>query len=186
MNEFEKDKIEFERLMEFIEVCYEHDFESKHDITINAHNKAVERIDEIATKYNLNNKMGYGPWYELYDLWPRMKRFFSGEEINENFNKALSELYWLSDQEEPMKEFCEFIEKYAEYIKGQAICKVINLDDYGFTDKMPYVAYDDRNGNFQVLPGTKFIEYIKEDLKTLDIEYKILWIKEINKIISKY
>lgn len=183
MKEFEKDKVEFEWLMDFINVSHEHEFECKHNITIDAYNKAIGRIDEIATKYNLHNENRYGPWYELYDLWPRMKKFFNNN--NYAFKKALDELWWYSDQEEPMSNFCKFIKEFANDMKGSAKAEIINLYDYGFEHNI-YVAYNDENEGVMVLTGSDFIEHIKCAMETLDNEYKEIWYKAIMKIIEKY
>lgn len=183
VKEFQKDKVRFEWLMDFIDVCHEHEFQCKLNFMIDAYNNAVLELDKLATKYNLHNENRYDPWYELHDLWPRMKKFFNSN--NYAFEKALDELWWYSDQEEPMSDFCKFIKEFANDMKGNAKAEVIDLHDYGFEHNI-YVAYNDENEGVMVLTGGDFIEHIKCTMETLDDEYKEIWYKAIMKIIKKY
>ena len=101
-----------------------------------------------------------------------------------SFEKALDELWWYSDQNEPMSLFCKFIEDFARDMKGYCKAKVVDLNDYGFGYNLIYVAYFDQCNNTILLKGSDFIEYIKDTMDTLDDEYKELWSNEINKIIK--
>lgn len=76
--EFMKDCVTFNHLIEFIEICHEYELNCKNKLTIDFYNKTVYEIDKLADKYGLHNEKRFiDPWYELYDLWPRMKEFFN-------------------------------------------------------------------------------------------------------------
>lgn len=184
--QFANDRGSFKCLMEFIEMCQEHEFECRHKITIDAYNNAVYGIDELATKYKLHNEeKRYDPWYEHHYLWPKMEKFFNEKSSDYIFNQALDELWWYSDQAEPMIDFCNFIKKFAEDMKGSAKVEIIDLNDYGFPTNI-YVAYNDECEGLIVLEGGDFIKYINTAMETLDDPYKEIWAKEIFKIIEKY
>ena len=102
-----------------------------------------------------------------------------------NFEEALDELWWFSDQKEPMTLFCNFIEDFARQMKGKCQAKVVDLYDYGFEHNNIYIAYNNQCGEGTILLwGSKFIEYIKDIMSELDDEYKELWTNEIIKIIK--
>ena len=123
--QFANDRGSFQCLMEFIEVCQ------------------VIGIDQIANKYKLHDeeRREYDVWYEHHYLWPKMKEFFSEKSSDYIFEQALDELWWYSDQNEPMTDFCNFIKKFAEDMKGSTKAEVIDLDDYGFPTNI-YIVSD--------------------------------------------
>lgn len=72
-----RDRFNFFTLVEFIEVCEEHEFDASSEFTIDCFNRATIEVDKLAEKYNLHNEKRYSdPWYFEYDLLPRMKEFF--------------------------------------------------------------------------------------------------------------
>lgn len=188
IQEFKNDRGTFRWMMEFIDICHEHDLNSKSKVTIDAYNNAVLELDKLATKYNLhNNNKRSDAWYELHYLWPKMSKFFNEKGLDYMFDKALDELWWYSDQNDPMCDFCNFIEEFANDMKGYAKAKVINLAELGFKCRDIYIAYDGSNDDGTiVLNGGDFIKYIKNTMDTLDSEYKEIWAKEIFKIVEKY
>jgi len=191
VQEFKNDRGNFECYIEFIETCEEHEFNCRAKLTIDAYNNIVCAIDELATKYKLHNEeKRYDPWYEHHYLWPKMKKFFNEISLSYIFNEALDELWWYSDQAEPMTDFCNFIKKFAKDMKGSAKAEVINLNDYGFRNGVfqnnIYIAYDDECEGLVVLEGNDFIRHIQTTMETLDDPYKEIWAKEIFKIIEKY
>lgn len=187
MQKFANDKTTFEWMMEFINICHEHELQCKSKVTIDAYNNAVVELDKIAEKYNLHDhcRRDRDVWYEMHYLWPKMEKFFNEESLDYMFYKALDELWWYSDQNDPMCDFCNFIEEFANDMKGYAKAKVISLAELGFKCKDVYIAYDGSDGTI-MLNGGDFIKYIKNTMDTLDDEYKEIWTKEIFKIIQKY
>ena len=185
--QFANDKGSFECLMEFIEVCEEHEFECRDEITINAYNEAVIGVDKLANKYKMHDeeRRDWDVWYEHHYLWPKMKKFFNEKSSDYIFDQALDELWWYSDQEKPMTDFCNFMKKFAEDMKGSEKVEVINLHDYGFRSDI-YIAYDDECEGLMVLKGDDFIRHIQTAMETLDDPYKEIWAEEIFKIIKKY
>lgn len=76
--EMKKDKVRFEWLMDFVDVCHEHEFQCKLDFMIDAYNNAVIELDKLANKYKLHDskRREVDVWYEMDYLWPKMKEFF--------------------------------------------------------------------------------------------------------------
>jgi hypothetical protein len=188
VQEFKNDRGNFECYIEFIETCEEHEFNCRAKLTIDAYNTIVCAIDQIANKYKLHDekRREYDVWYEHNYLWPKMKEFFNEKGSDYVFEQALSELWWYSDQSEPMTDFCNFIKKFAKDMKGSTKAEVIDLNDYGFSNNI-YIASDiDEGEGLVVLEGGDFIKYTETAMSTLDDEYKEIWAKEIFKIIEKY
>ena len=134
MQEFKNDKGTFEWMMEFVEIAEEHELQCKSKITIDAYNKAVHTLDQLAKKYKLHDqeRREWDNWYEHRYMFPKLKEFFNKKSSDYIFNEALDELWWYNDQEEPMDDFCEFIEKFARDMKGRAKAETIKLSRLGF------------------------------------------------------
>ena len=188
VQKFINDQCNFECYIEFIEMCEEYEFNCRAKLTIEAYNNIVCAIDQIANKYKLHNEeeRERNVWYEHHYLWPKMKEFFNEKGSDYIFEEALDELWWYSDQNEPMTDFCNFIKEFAENMKGSAKAEVIDLNNYGFPNNHIYIAYDDGCEGPIVLQGGDFIKYVETAMSTLDNEYKELWAKEIFKIVEKY
>lgn len=184
----ESDRIKFYKNLGTYEALIRHEMDDVGYMseTKNITLEAITNIEKIAQKYNLyGNEWKTDSCYLHKYVIPRLKKFFESPEYA--FEEALNELWWYSDQENPMNDFCKFIEEFANDMKGYTKAKVINLSDFDFKRGDVYVAYEGPDDNRAiVLKGDDFIIHIINTMDTLDNEYKELWAEEISKIIKKY
>lgn len=108
--------------------------------------------------------------------------------MNKNFYELLDELWWLSDQKEPMIQLCNFMEYFAKEMKGKAIAKVVDPHDYGFPYGQLYILFDDLCGNgVQIYEGGDFIRLIQSVYAdTFEDEWKLMWSMEIQNILYEF
>lgn len=102
--------------------------------------------------------------------------------------KLFNELWWLSDQKEPMEQFVEEIKTYCAYMGSEIQIAVIDLNDLGFQQGYIYIAYNDCNGdvNPTIYEASKFIEYYKEIItEHEEFEPERFWIKKLKRILEE-
>lgn len=105
-------------------------------------------------------------------------------EMNELFN----ELWWLSDQREPMNEFVEAIKEFTEYMKGGVYIALIDLFDFGYQQGYIFIAFDDYSGGpLTIFPAGEFVKYYKE-IMNYDPEIcpQDFWTPKLKEILEKY
>ena len=103
-------------------------------------------------------------------------------------NKLFDELWWFSDESEPMKNFVKAIKKYTKNMKGNVYVELIDLFDFGYEQGHIYIAFDDLSGGeLCIYRAADFIEYYKEIMNEYpELEPQEFWIPKLKEIINNY
>ena len=110
-----------------------------------------------------------------------------GVDNMKKMNKLFDELWWLSDQVEPMNDFIEAIKSYVDYMGGEVQIGVIDLYDLGFEQGFIYIAYDDCSGASSptVSNASDFIKYYKGVVNEYpELEPQEFWIPKLEQILE--
>ena len=105
----------------------------------------------------------------------------------ETMNNLFYDLWWFSDEREPMEQFVEWVEDYARDRKGDVLIGLIDLKDFGFENGNLYIAYDDLSGatGVQMFTAEKFIKYMQDIYNEYpELEPQEFWIPRL-KIITE-
>ena len=98
----------------------------------------------------------------------------------------LEELWWLTDDEEPMREFCKALTEWGKWIKIYSKAKVVDPYDFGFIGDI-YIIHNLREET-EIEYASKTVEFIIECYEEDDDKeyWKNFWIPKIQKIVKQY
>lgn len=102
---------------------------------------------------------------------------------------VFNELWWFSDETEPMKEFCEVLTTWCEWVGFYAKAKIINPKEFGFGVNPPYIIHNLRENDGLIIErASETIEYIVECYEEYDDKeyWEDFWIPRVKEIIEKY
>lgn len=100
--------------------------------------------------------------------------------------KLFNELWWLSDEVEPMKEFCKTLTTWCEWVCFYAKAEIIDPHQFGFNSS-PYIIHNLRE-EVAIERTAEVVEYISECYDEYDDKeyWEDFWIPRVKKIIEKY
>lgn len=104
-------------------------------------------------------------------------------------NELFDELWWLSDQREPMEDFVQGIKSYVNDEGGDVQIGVVDLNDLGFEHGHIYIAYDDCSGcsGVSMQSAGDFIKYYQEVLNEYPELYpEEFWTPKLKEILELY
>lgn len=101
--------------------------------------------------------------------------------------KLFNDLWWLSDEVEAMKEFCEITTTWCDWVRFYAKAKVIDPYDFNFKTDSVFIIHNLRE-KVVIERTSEVVEYISECYDEYDDKeyWEDFWIPRIKKIIEKY
>lgn len=105
----------------------------------------------------------------------------------DKMNKLFNELWWLSDQKEPMEDFIQAIKSYVNDLGGDVDIGLIDLYDLGFEQGHLYIAYDDCSGcsGVSMQSAGDFIKYYQEVLnENPELYPEEFWTPKLKEILE--
>lgn len=110
-----------------------------------------------------------------------------GDDNMNKMNELFNELWWLSDQREPMEDFIQGIKSYVDDMGGDVQIGVIDLNDLGFEQGHIYIAYNDCSGGMSptVYNASEFIKYYQEIINEYPELYpEEFWTPKLKEILE--